>query len=87
MTRRPLVQFQERVPIPRRTLREIRMSQLLTVRGLAEKSGVASSAITMTENGHTRPHFASIRKIADALDVEPGDVREFAAVMLLPDYQ
>ncbi len=63
------------------TLKEARAARLLTVRGLAERAGVAPSTVYLVENGRSVPRFAVIRAIWDALGVEPGDIEEFAAAI------
>ncbi len=63
------------------TLKEARAARLLTVRGLAERAGVAPSTVYLIESGRTTPRFTAIRKIAGALDMPPGDVAEFAAAI------
>lgn len=60
-------------------LRDARRQRYLSIRDLAKLAGVAPRTIHETESGHTVPYFVSIRKIAAALDVEPGDIDEFAA--------
>ncbi len=64
-----------------RTLKEARAARLLTVRGLAERAGVAPSTVYLAENGRRVPRFAVIRVLCDALGVEPGDIAEFAAAI------
>ena len=63
------------------TLKEARAARLLTVRGLAERAGVAFSTVHLIENGKSVPRFAVIRKLSDALGVEPGEIEEFAAAI------
>ncbi len=64
-----------------RTLKEARAARLLTVRGLAERAGVAPSTVYLVENGRSVPRFAVIRALCDALGVEPGDIAEFTAAI------
>jgi transcriptional regulator with XRE-family HTH domain len=64
-----------------RPLREIRRSQFMTIEELAEKAGVSTKTIVEAEMGRTRPKFRTIRRISEALGVEPGDVAEFAATV------
>lgn len=45
----------------------------LTVRELAEKSGVKASSISRIENGHNKPFLSTLGKLAAALEV---DVKE-----------
>ena len=63
------------------TLREARAARLLTVRGLAERAGVAFSTVHLIETGKSVPRFSVIAKLSAALGVEPGEIAEFAAAM------
>ena len=63
------------------TLREARAARLLTVRGLAERAGVAFSTVHLIETGKSVPRFGGIEKLSRALGVEPGDVDEVAAAI------
>ena len=58
-----------------------RARRLLSVRKLAEAAGVAPATIYHIEHGRTSPSFRAIRDISAALDVDPLDVEEFAAVI------
>ncbi len=60
------------------TLRELRTRQVLTIRDLAAKAGVAPGTIVRIEAGEPAPRFVTMRKIAAALGVEPGEIQEFA---------
>jgi len=62
-------------------LSELRARRLLSVRKLAEAAGVAPATIYHIEHGRTSPSFRAIRDISAALDVDPLDVEEFAAVI------
>ena len=60
------------------SLETTRRRQLLSQRGLAERSGVSESTIYAIEGGKsTRPRLEVMRKLCDALGVEPTDVDEF----------
>ena len=63
------------------TLREARAARLLTVRGLAERAGVAFSTVHLVETGRSVPRFEVSQKLSAALGVEPGEVEEFAAAI------
>jgi transcriptional regulator with XRE-family HTH domain len=63
------------------TLREARATRLLTVRGLAERAGVAFSTVHLIETGKSVPHFDAIQKLSAALDMEPTEIAEFAAAI------
>jgi transcriptional regulator with XRE-family HTH domain len=55
-------------------LQEIRERQFLTQQELADLAGVAKVTIARIETGVTRPSFATIRKLAAALGVEPAEI-------------
>jgi transcriptional regulator with XRE-family HTH domain len=52
-------------------LRDIRKRALLTQQELADKSGVGVTTIIRIENNQVEPHGSTIRKLAEALGVEP----------------
>ena len=52
-------------------LKEWRERRFLTQADLAEKSGVAETTINRVEKGHHEPRFSTVRKLAEALRVEP----------------
>ena len=62
-------------------LHEARARRLLSVRKLAEAAGVAPATIYHIEHGRTSPSFRAIRDISAALDMDPLDIEEFAAVI------
>jgi transcriptional regulator with XRE-family HTH domain len=55
-------------------LRELRVEQALTLRALGERSGVAFDTINKLELGRRPAHASTIRKLADALEVEPKEL-------------
>jgi transcriptional regulator with XRE-family HTH domain len=55
-------------------LRQLRVERALSLRALAERSGVAFDTINKLELGHRPARLVTIRKLADALDVEPKDL-------------
>ncbi len=59
---------------------ELRERRVLTLRDLADKSGVAADTINQIELGHRKPRPSTLRKLARALEV---DVREFYAELAL----
>lgn len=63
------------------TLKAARAARLLTVRGLAERAGVASSTVHLIETGRSVPRFDAIQKLSAALDVEPSEIAEFQAAI------
>lgn len=57
-------------------LREERQRKLLSQRELAERAGVSATTIANIETGKIRPHPRTLRKLADALRVDPGELAE-----------
>jgi predicted transcriptional regulator len=55
-------------------LRQLRVEQALTLRALGELSGVAYDTINKLELGRRPAHASTIRKLADALGVEPREL-------------
>lgn len=52
-------------------LREVRIRRLLTQEELAEKAGLSPSTVVNIERDQAEPQFRTIRKLAEALDVDP----------------
>ena len=55
-------------------LKELREKSVLSQRDLAETSGIAHATICRIETGKQKPTFKTIRKLAKALGVKPGDI-------------
>ena len=55
-------------------LKELRVDQALTLRALGERSGVGYDSINKLELGRRPAHASTIRKLADALGVEPREL-------------
>ncbi len=55
-------------------LRQLRVERALSLRALAQRSGVAFDTINKLELGHRPARLATIRKLADALGVEPKEL-------------
>lgn len=54
-------------------LERLRRSRMWTQGRLAEESGLSPTTVSGIESGKiSRPHFGTLRKLADALGVEPG---------------
>ncbi len=64
-----------------KTLREWRAERLLGVKALARLAGVSNTTIIQIEHGEQVPIFRTIRKLSEALGVEPREVAEFAAAI------
>jgi DNA-binding XRE family transcriptional regulator len=60
-------------------LKEARIRNFFSVRGLAKAAGVSQRTIVEAEAGRRLPHFAVAKKIAAALGMEPGEIDEFVA--------
>ena len=63
-----------RVGVDAAVLRGLREGRPLTVRELAELSGVSYNTITMLENRHRTANPSTVRKLAAALGVEPREL-------------
>jgi transcriptional regulator with XRE-family HTH domain len=55
-------------------LRQLRVEKALSLRALGEITGVAFDTISKLENGRRPARLVTIRKLADALDVEPREL-------------
>jgi transcriptional regulator with XRE-family HTH domain len=55
-------------------LRELRVQRALSLRALGERSGLAYDAINKLENGKRPARLSTIRKLAEALGVEPREL-------------
>ena len=55
-------------------LRETRKRALLTQQQLADESGVGVTTIIRIERNQVEPHARTIRKLAEALGVEPHEL-------------
>ncbi len=53
------------------SLRDLRHERVLSLHELANLSGVSKTTIVEIEAGRQRPHPATIRKLAAALQIEP----------------
>ena len=63
------------------TLREVRIRRLLSQRELAKRANVAHRTIVEAEAGRQVPHPKTMRKLAEALEVDPMEVDEFRAAI------
>jgi transcriptional regulator with XRE-family HTH domain len=55
-------------------LRQLRIEKALSLRALRERTGVAYDTISKLENGHRPARLVTIRKLAEALEVEPKEL-------------
>ena len=69
------------------TLRQARAARMLTVRSLAEAAGCSPHTVHEVETGKRVPHLAMVRRLSQALGVEPAVVAEFRRALLLEEEQ
>ena len=55
-------------------LRDLRKRSLLTQEQLAERSGIGVATIIRVERNQVEPRGSTIRKLAEALNVEPEEL-------------
>ena len=60
-------------------LREVRERLFVTQAELAERTGLTVSTVSRLENGLQRPRISTVRKLADALGVEPETLVEWGS--------
>ena len=63
------------------TLQEHRIRRLWSQRELARQADVAERTIVNAERGHRQPRLLTMRRIADALEVDWTDIDEFRLVV------
>jgi transcriptional regulator with XRE-family HTH domain len=66
--------MQQSFEVDGQRLRHLRVQRALSLRALKEKSGVAYDTINKLENGHRPARLVTIRKLAEALGVEPKEL-------------
>ncbi len=59
------------------SLRVLRLEQGLSQRDLAVKAGVTQQTVVHLELGRREPHPGTMRRVAEALGVQPAEVDEF----------
>ncbi len=69
-----LVMSERFVEVDGAKLRELRRHRMLSLRELGERSGVAFDNINKLENEHRRAQPRTLRKLAEALGVEPHEL-------------
>ena len=55
-------------------LKELRRARVLSLRELEERSGVSYNSIWRIEDGRQGAHPRTVRKLAEALGVEPSEL-------------
>lgn len=53
-----------------------RMAQTMTQVQLAQKAGISQAALVRIERNEADPHVSTIRKLSDALGVDPRELLE-----------
>jgi transcriptional regulator with XRE-family HTH domain len=56
---------------------EVRRSRLMSTRELSRQAGVSTKTISDIELGRTTPALFTIRKLVEALEIDPMEVDEF----------
>ena len=69
-----LVMSERFVEVDGAKLRELRRRRMLSLRELGERSGVAFDNINKLENEQRRAQPRTVRKLAEALGVEPHEL-------------
>jgi transcriptional regulator with XRE-family HTH domain len=64
----------KRISVNGQRLRELRVEQALSLRALGERSGVTYDTINKLELGRRPAHASTVRKLANALGVEPREL-------------
>ncbi len=57
-------------------LRKLREARALRQEDLAERAGVGKNTVNRIEKNRTEPHMTTVRKLAEALGVEPSELVE-----------
>jgi transcriptional regulator with XRE-family HTH domain len=55
-------------------LKTLRIRRALTQHELAERAGISSNALNRIELNKAEPHMSTLRKLAEALDVDPTEL-------------
>jgi transcriptional regulator with XRE-family HTH domain len=69
----PQVHLESAVAFPD-NLRRIRLANFLSQAELARRSGVHALTITRLESGRTAPSTRTVRALAEALGIQPGEL-------------
>jgi len=64
----------KRIAVNGRRLQQLRVERALTLRELGESSGISYDTINKLELGRRPAHASTVRKLADALGVEPREL-------------
>ena len=58
-----------------RTLKKLRLGLFITQSELAEKANICRDTANQVERGRQKPSLRTVRKIAEALSVQPGYIK------------
>jgi transcriptional regulator with XRE-family HTH domain len=61
-----------------KAIRQLREKRGATQEGLGADAGVTGRTLSLIEQGHANPKWATVRDIADALNVSMGDLAKLA---------
>jgi transcriptional regulator with XRE-family HTH domain len=64
----------KRISVNGRRLQQLRVEQAFTLRALGERSGISYDTINKLELGRRPAHASTVRKLAEALGVEPREL-------------
>jgi transcriptional regulator with XRE-family HTH domain len=65
-------------------LKRLRLSRFLTQVELAERAGITEAAYNRIENNHNGARVSTVRKLADALGVDPAELVDLYALPPAP---
>lgn len=66
-------------------LRDARRGKLISIEGLADSSKVSTKTIVEIELGRQVPRLRTIKKLSEALNVDPASIEEFSDAMFNPE--
>jgi transcriptional regulator with XRE-family HTH domain len=61
-----------------KAIRQLREKRGATQEGLGQDAGVTGRTLSLIEQGHANPKWATVRDIADALGISMGDLAKLA---------
>lgn len=60
-----------------KSLRQLRTSQLLSIRELAMRASITAKTLTDIEYGRRRPNYETMRAICEVLGIPANEIHEF----------
>ena len=64
-----------------KSLRQLRTSQLMSIRELATRANITQKTVTDIEYGRRKPNYETMRAVCEALGVAPHEILEFAVTI------